>query len=60
MFDVLESLTKATVGIVKLPFDVAADVLTMRGFLTDKKDGYTVEEVNEIMANLSNATKPSK
>ena len=60
MFDTLESLTKAAIGAVKLPFDIAADVLTMRGLLSDKEDGYTSEEVKEIVANLSNATKPSK
>ena len=58
MFDFLEDLTKAAIGVVKLPISVAADVVTLGGALTDKDKPYTAENVSDIVGNLDNATKP--
>lgn len=58
MFDILEDLTKAAIGVVKLPVSVVADVVTLGGALTDKDAPYTVENVSEIVKNLDNATTP--
>lgn len=54
MFD---SLLKAAIGIVKLPIDVAADIVTLGGALTDKDEPYTVKGMSKIMDNLDDATK---
>lgn len=51
------NLLKAAVGIVKLPVDVAADVVTMGGVLSEKKEAYTSKGVKQIMKNLDEATK---
>lgn len=58
MFGLLEDLVKVTVGVVKLPVDIVADVATLGGTLTDKDKPYTVEGVEDIMQNLNNAVKP--
>lgn len=58
MFGMLEDLAKAAVGVVKLPFDVAADALTLGGALTDKDKPYTAEGVSDVMQNLKNAVAP--
>jgi len=55
MFD---KLLKAAVGIVTLPVDVAADVITLGGSLTDKPRPYTAEKARHIMRNIDEATKP--
>lgn len=53
----LGSLLKAAVGIVKLPIDVAADVVTLGGAMNDKKEPYTASGIRQIMKNLDDATK---
>ena len=58
MFDILEDLTRAAIGVVKLPVSVAADVVTMGGVLTDKEVPYTVKNMSDIVENLGNATMP--
>jgi hypothetical protein len=58
IFDMLEDLTKAAVGVVTLPVSVAADVVTLGGTLTDKDKPYTAETVSNIVQNLENAAKP--
>jgi hypothetical protein len=58
MFGLIEDLAKAAVGVVKLPIDVAADVLTLGGSLTDKDKPYTAEGVSDVMQNLKNAVAP--
>lgn len=60
MFGIFEDLTKAVVGVVKLPIDVAADVVTLGGALTDKDKPYTAAEIERIVRNLNNATKPNE
>ena len=58
MFGILESLAKAAVGVVKLPLDVLADVVTLGGSLTDKEKPYTADGVSDVMQNLKNAAAP--
>lgn len=58
MFGMLEDLAKAAVGVVKLPIDLAADVVTLGGALTDKDKPYTAEGVSDVMQNLKNAAAP--
>jgi hypothetical protein len=57
MFD---KLLKAAVGIVTLPVDVVADVVTLGGSLTDKDEPYTVRKAGHIMDNLDDATNPEE
>ena len=45
-------LLKAVVEVAKLPADVAADVITMGGALTDKRKPYTVKRCERIMDKL--------
>lgn len=56
MFDALKSLTKAVVSTVTLPVDVAADIVTMGGAMTDKDRPYTAEKLKKIMGHLDDAT----
>lgn len=58
MFDIFSSITKAVVGTVTLPVDVAADIATLGGTLTDKDKPYTAEKLSDIMDNIKDATKP--
>jgi len=58
MFGILESLTKAAVGVVTLPVAVVADVVTLGGALTEKEEPYTARAASDVLKNLSNAAKP--
>ena len=58
MFGLIEGLAKAAVGVVALPVQVAADVVTLGGSLTDKDRPYTVDGVNNVLKNIENAVKP--
>lgn len=58
MFDVLESLGKAVLGVVTVPVAVVADVVTLGGALTDRDKPYTAEAVSDVVQNLKNASKP--
>jgi hypothetical protein len=61
MFGLLEGLTKAVVGVVvETPIAVAADVITMGGALTDKKEPYTATALKGVMKNVENATDPDR
>jgi hypothetical protein len=51
------SILKAAVGIVTLPVDIVADVVTLGGSLTDKHKPYTAEKLGDVMDNLADATK---
>ena len=51
----LESLTKAALGVVTVPVAVVADVVTLGGVLTDKPEPYTAEAVSNVVKNLKNA-----
>lgn len=50
------SLLKAAVAVATLPVDVAADLVTMGGALTDKKEPYTASKVRKIVRNLDEAS----
>lgn len=58
MFNIFEDLTKAAVGVVKTPVSLVADTLTLGGTLTDRDKTYIGENLEEIIKNLENATKP--
>lgn len=55
-----KDLMKAAVGVVTAPVDIAADVITLGGALTDKDEPYTVKKAKQVMENLENATEPDK
>ena len=57
MFNILKGLTKAAVGIVTLPIDVAADSVTLFGALNDKPQPYTVKKLGKIMDAIDEATE---
>jgi hypothetical protein len=57
MFGIIESLAQAAVSVAKLPIDVAADVVTMGGVMTDKDKPYTAEGLEDLMRNLKAAVK---
>jgi hypothetical protein len=46
-------LLNAIVEVVKLPVDVAADVITMGGAMTDKDKPYTVKRCERVMRKLN-------
>jgi hypothetical protein len=53
------SLMKAVVGVViETPIAVVADVVTLGGAMTDKKEPYTATAVKNAVENLQDATKP--
>ena len=58
MFEILESLTKAAVGVVTLPVSLVADAVTLGGACTDKDKPYTAETISGIVKNLEDAAKP--
>jgi hypothetical protein len=59
MFGILESITKAAVGVIITPVAVIADVVTLGGQLTDKQSSYTVDSLSTVAKNLEDAVKPS-
>lgn len=61
MFGMLESLTKAVIGVVvEAPLAVAADVVTMGGALTDKAEPYTASALKRVAENVKDAVDPNK
>jgi hypothetical protein len=57
MFGMLESFTKATVGLlVETPIAVVADIATLGGVLTDKDKPYTEEALSKVVKNLNDTT----
>lgn len=58
MFGMLESLTKAAVGlVVETPIALVKDVATMGGALTDQNKPYTAQALEKVSDNVSDATK---
>ncbi len=58
MFGMLESLVKATVGVVvETPVAIVADIVTMGGALTDKDEPYTASAVRKVVKNVEDATE---
>jgi hypothetical protein len=61
MFGILGGLVKAAVGaVVETPIALAADVITMGGALTDKKEPYTATALKKVADNVSDATTLDK
>lgn len=58
MFGMLGDLAKAAVGVVVTPVAMAADIVTLGGELTDRKESYTESTLKDVVKNLENATKP--
>ena len=56
MFNIIKGLSKAVVSTVTLPIDIAADVVTMGGVMTDKKETYTASKIKKIMDGIDEAT----
>ena len=50
------NLFKAVVGVVTLPVDLVADVVTMGGLLTDRPGTYTAKKASDIVKNIARAT----
>ena len=59
MFGMLQSLTKAAISIAVLPVDIAFDVATLGGSLTDKEEPYTVDRLKDFKKNLDKALDPN-
>lgn len=59
MFGILESVTKAALGVVFSPVSIAADIVTMGGALIDRDEPYTISSMRDILSNLGNAVDPS-
>lgn len=51
------NLLKAVVGaVIETPIAVVADVVTLGGTLTDRKEAYTSEAVSKVVDNVQKAT----
>jgi len=50
-------LLKAVVSVVTVPVAVVADVATLGGTLTDRKDTYTGTTLENLMTNLEKAAE---
>ena len=58
MFD---SLIKAVVGtVIETPIALVKDVATLGGAITDQDTPYTMQSLEKVAENLSNATDPTK
>lgn len=58
MFDMFNSLVKATVGVViETPLAVVADVVTMGGALTDKEVPYTADALEKVFENVKESVR---
>ena len=58
MFD---SLIKAVVGtVIETPIALVKDVATLGGAITDQDAPYTMQSLEKVAENLSNATDPTK
>ena len=51
------NLVRAAIGVATLPVDVVADVATLGGALTDKRQPYTAKKCSSIMRNIDKATR---
>lgn len=54
------SLLKAVVAVAVTPIAVVADVATLGGTLTDRKESYTGEALDAVEKNLSDTIDPRK
>lgn len=58
MFGMLESLTKAAVGVVTTPVALVADAITLGGALTEQEKPYTAQHLEKVKDNLDEALEP--
>jgi hypothetical protein len=58
MFGMLESLTKSVINVVTTPVAVVADVVTLGGTLTDRRESYTEESLRKAKENFDDAVDP--
>ena len=58
MLKLLNHVTKAALGVVVSPIDMAADILTLGGTLSDREESYTGSRLKNVMQNLDKATDP--
>ncbi|MCP3729264.1 hypothetical protein M9978_02385 [Sphingomonas sp. MG17] len=56
----LDNLLRAAVGAATMPLDLAADVVTLGGALTDRDEPYTATKARSVMANVADATKRAR
>jgi len=58
MFNLLGNLTKAVVGVVvETPIALAADMITLGGSITDKREPYTSTTLKNVMKNVEKSTR---
>lgn len=58
MIKMISNLTKAAVSVATLPIDVAADLVTLGGAITEKDEPYTVEKAKNAMRCIDEAVRP--
>ncbi len=59
MFGFIGNMAKAAVGVVvQTPLALVADVVTLGGTLTDKKESYTGAAVSNVYKNVEKAVTP--
>jgi hypothetical protein len=59
MFGMLESLTKAAIGVaVETPIAIVSDVVTLGGSMTEKDQPYTATALENVVKNVADAVKP--
>lgn len=59
MLKTLGSLGKAAVGlVVTTPASMVADLVTLGGVNTDRREPYTATALREVLRNVSDASKP--
>jgi hypothetical protein len=59
MFGMLESLTKAAIGVVvETPIAIVSDVVTLGGAMTEKDQPYTATALENVVKNVADAVKP--
>lgn len=58
MFGIFTSALKAAAAVIDVPVSMAADVVTLRGVLTDKENSYTGEAVGRFVENVKDMADP--
>lgn len=58
VFKMFQNLTKAVVGVSFSPVSMVADLMTLGGTLTDRKEPYTVSSLRQVMRNMDLAFDP--
>jgi hypothetical protein len=54
----ISKLLKAAIGVtLETPISILADVATLGGSLTDKKEPYTVSTLKNVFKNISDTTR---